>query len=80
LFEHLAHRYPAHAGIYDLLGEVEVVFGFWAMVLMLVMLAINGRQTATGYVDNQNFTEPMFVFAIMVIAVAGRSFSSPCPA
>jgi predicted cation transporter len=68
LFEHLAHVYPAHAGIYDLLGEVEVVFGFWAMALMLVMLVVNGREAATGYLDQQNFTEPMFVFAIMVIS------------
>mgnify|MGYP000272833867 FL=1 len=29
-FEHLAHRQPAHAGLWHLLGEVEVVFGFWA--------------------------------------------------
>ncbi|PXW91982.1 putative Na+/H+ antiporter [Sphaerotilus hippei] len=36
-FERLAHRYPRHAGMFHLLGEVEVVFGFWAMVLVLVM-------------------------------------------
>ena len=29
-FEHLAHTQPAHAGVWHLLGEVEVVFGFWA--------------------------------------------------
>ena len=27
-FEHLAHKYPNHSGIWHLLGEVEVVFGF----------------------------------------------------
>ena len=31
-FERLAHRYPAHAGAFHFLGEVEVVFGFWALV------------------------------------------------
>ena len=67
-FEHLAHKNPRHAGIWHLLGEVEVVFGFWAMVLMLFMFGISGKQDATAYLDTRNFTEPMFVFAIMVIA------------
>jgi hypothetical protein len=67
-FEHLAHTRPRHAGIWHLLGEVEVVFGFWAMVLMLFMFAVSGRQEAIGYLESRNFTEPMFVFAIMVIA------------
>ncbi len=67
-FEGLAHRNPRHAGIWHLLGEVEVVFGFWAMVLMLFMFLISGKQEATAYLESRNFTEPMFVFAIMVIA------------
>jgi len=67
-FERLAHRQPSHAGIWHLLGEVEVVFGFWALVLMLFMFAISGKTVATAYLDSRNFTEPLFVFAIMVIA------------
>lgn len=67
-FEHLAHTQTRHAGIWHLLGEVEVVFGFWAMVLMLFMFGISGKQEATAYLDSRNFTEPLFVFAIMVIA------------
>lgn len=67
-FERLAHRRPNHAGIWHLLGEVEVVFGFWAMVMMLVMMGLEGRGPASTYLDSRNFTEPMFVFAIMVIA------------
>src|SRR6476469_743237 len=31
---HLARRWPRHAGLLHLLGEVEVVFGFWAMLLI----------------------------------------------
>ena len=27
-FERLAHRFPRHSGLFHLLGEVEVVFGF----------------------------------------------------
>lgn len=67
-FEHLAHTRPTHAGLWHLLGEVEVVFGFWALVLVLAMFAIEGSTVATQYIDSRNFTEPMFVFAIMVIA------------
>lgn len=67
-FERLAHSRPRHAGIWHLLGEVEVVFGFWAMVLIVVMMLFSGKSAATEYLDSRNFTEPMFVFAIMVIA------------
>ena len=67
-FERLAHTQPRHAGIWHLLGEVEVVFGFWALVLMFFMFGILGKTEATAYLDSRNFTEPLFVFAIMVIA------------
>lgn len=69
-FERLAHTRPTHAGLWHLLGEVEVVFGFWAMVLMLAMFAVEGKDSATAYIDDRNFTEPMFVFAIMVVAAS----------
>jgi len=67
-FERLAHSRPDHAGIWHLLGEVEIVFGVWAGVLILVMMLIAGKESATQYLDTRNFTEPLFVFAIMVIA------------
>lgn len=67
-FERLAHERPEHAGIWHLLGEVEVVFGFWAMVLVLATAALLGTHSATTYLDSRNYTEPMFVFAIMVVA------------
>jgi Putative Na+/H+ antiporter len=67
-FEHLAHTRPNHAGLWHLLGEVEVVFGFWAMVLMFAMLGLVGTKEASQYLDSRNFTEPLFVFAIVVIA------------
>jgi len=67
-FEHLAHTRATHAGLWHLLGEVEIVFGFWAFILVLAMFVTDGAVVATRYVDTRNFTEPMFVFAIMVIA------------
>lgn len=69
-FEHLAHLYPRHAGLWHLLGEVEVVFGFWAMVLIVLMVAQTGTAETLVYLENRNFTEPAFVFVIMVIAAS----------
>ena len=67
-FHDLAQRNPRHGGVWHLLGEVEVVFGFWAMVMVLVMLVLTGPDQALEYVESRNFTEPMFVFVIMVVA------------
>ena len=67
-FEHLAHRRPTHAAIWHLLGEVEVVFGFWAFILVMAMFVTDGPVAAHDYLDSRNFTEPMFVFVVMVIA------------
>ena len=69
-FEHLAHAHPKHASTWHLLGEVEIVFGFWAMVFMVFMFVLSGKEAATEYLDTRNFTEPMFVFVIMVIAAS----------
>jgi hypothetical protein len=67
-FERLAHRYPRHAGLLHLLGEVEVVFGFWAIVLVLAMAVVAGGDEALRYAESRNYTEPLFVFVIMVVA------------
>lgn len=69
-FERLAHTRPTHAGLWHLLGEVEVVFGFWALVLVVLMFALQGKAAATHYLDTRNYTEPLFVFAIMVAAAS----------
>ena len=69
-FEALAHRYPRHAGLLHLLGEVEVVFGFWAFVLVLVMALVVGGGQAIAYAESRQYTEPLFVFVIMVVAAS----------
>jgi putative Na+/H+ antiporter len=69
-FEHLAHTRTAHAGVWHLLGEVEAVFGFWAIVLVLFMALAYGWGASSEYLDGLHFTEPMFVFVIMVIAAS----------
>ncbi len=70
LFERLAGRYPRHSGLFHLLGEVEVVFGFWAIVLVLVTALIAGGGAALGYAESRNYTEPLFVFVVMVVAAS----------
>ncbi len=67
-FIRLAHKETRHAGLFHLLGEVEVVFGFWAFILLAFIAVFNGSTSAVSYIDTQNFTEPLFVFVILVIA------------
>ncbi len=67
-FEHRAHHSPQHSGLWHLLGEVEVVFGFWAMLLFAGLLILEGGTVAVDYIDTRNYTEPLFVFAIMTVA------------
>ncbi|HEX5344511.1 MAG TPA: putative Na+/H+ antiporter, partial [Duganella sp.] len=53
-----------------LLGEVEVVFGFWAFVLMAAIALLNGGQAAIAYAESRQYTEPLFVFVVMVVAAS----------
>lgn len=69
-FERLSHRFPRHSGLFHLLGEVEVVFGFWAIVLIVTMAMSVGGSTALEYAESRNYTEPLFVFVVMVIAAS----------
>ena len=75
LFNQLARRYPRHGGLLHLLGEVEVVFGFWALVLVAVMAAFQGRGAAVAYLEQQNFTEPLFVFVGTGCQTVSRSMT-----
>ncbi len=69
-FEVLAHRHSRHAGLLHLLGEVEVVFGFWAFVLIATMAVVSGGQQAIDYAESLQYTEPLFVFVVMVVAAS----------
>lgn len=69
-FQHLAHRYPEGSvgeNFFHLLGEVEVVFGLWAAVNLVVLSFWQGRHEALHYLETRNFTEPAFVFVILVV-------------
>src|SRR3954471_18402895 len=66
----LAHRFPGHGGLFHLLGEVEVVFGFWAIVLIVIMALMGGGKPALDYAESRDYTEPLFVFVVMVVAAS----------
>jgi len=66
----LSHRYPAHSGLFHLLGEVEVVFGFWAFILIAFMAVLAGGKQALDYAESRHYTEPLFVFVVMVVAAS----------
>jgi hypothetical protein len=52
-------------------GEVEVVFGLWAVVLLVAMAGYAGWPAARHYFnDSVNYTEPLFVVVIMALAAS----------
>jgi hypothetical protein len=55
--------------VLHLFGEVEAVFGIWAVVLAAAMGCAFGWDTVRNYFGHRvDFTEPMFVFVIMAVA------------
>ncbi|MEA3467790.1 MAG: putative Na+/H+ antiporter [Thermodesulfobacteriota bacterium] len=54
--------------VFHFLGEVEVVFGLWAVLLSGTVLLYYDWGTYVNYVNGVNFTEPMFVVVIMTLA------------
>ena len=57
------------AGVLHFFGEVEVVFGLWAVLLIAAIVWFHGWETASHYVnDTVNYTEAIFVVVIMTMA------------
>lgn len=71
-FAHWAHQYPpgsVRENLLHFLAETEVVLGLWASTLFLGIAALDGAfHAAVEYIESLNFTEPKFVFVIMVVA------------
>ncbi|MFB9902125.1 putative Na+/H+ antiporter [Cerasicoccus arenae] len=71
------HSYPPgkepvcfKATLFHFLGEVEAIFGIWVVPLVIAICITpnHGWDYAVEYVNNRNYTEPMFVVVIMAIA------------
>ncbi|MCK6470939.1 MAG: putative Na+/H+ antiporter [Planctomycetes bacterium] len=70
-FQKIAHRFPDGSpgeNVFHLLGEVEIVFGLWAGILVCYMAIAGGGKQAVQFVEGLNFTEPAFVFVVMSMA------------
>ena len=66
-----ADRDSVHMGaqLFHFLGEVEVVFGLWAIALGLAIIGFYDWETFEHYISQEvNFTEPIFVVVIMTLA------------
>lgn len=67
-FEKLSLISRKHSGLWKLLAEVEVVFGFWSLIMIVIMYYLEGGEITKNYLNSRNFVEPLFIFAIMVVA------------
>ncbi len=66
-----APRHSVHHGaeFFHFLGEVEVVFGIWAVALVGAIFIFYDWKTVVGYISYQvDFTEAVFVVVIMTLA------------
>ena len=67
--EEIQHDIPFKAELFHFLGEVEVIFGLWVIVLMTFMIGYFDWTTFKNYiVYDRIYIEPMFVVVIMAIA------------
>jgi hypothetical protein len=69
--QHFSHSFPEDSlwkRLFHLLGEVELVFGLWACVLIALICFISSVDETIAYIVNLNFREPFFVFVIMAVA------------
>lgn len=64
-------KHSVHHGaeLFHFLGEVEAVFGIWAIALVGAIFFFYDWKTLVDYISHSvNFTEPMFVVVIMTLA------------
>ena len=66
-----ADRDSVHHGaeLFHFLGEVEAVFGIWAVALIFAIVGFYDWHTVVNYIGHKvNFTEPAFVVVVMTLA------------
>lgn len=72
LFSRWAHQYregSIQENVLHFLAETEIVFGAWAALLfILIALMKISVHDAVQYIEGINYTEPKFVFVIMIVA------------
>lgn len=69
-FQHMASYFPNGSigeNFFHLIGEIEVVFGFWASIYLITRSFVYGTEDVVRYLNDSNFSEPTFVFVIMTV-------------
>jgi len=61
-------RLSFRAQMFHFLGEVEAVFGIWALPLAAAIALFKGWGTMVEYIGGTKFAEPVFVVVVMTIA------------
>ncbi|MFC1817013.1 putative Na+/H+ antiporter [Thermodesulfobacteriota bacterium] len=57
------------AGFFHFFGEIEAIFGIWAVALGIAITVFHNWPTVIYYIGQKvNYTEPMFVVIIMTLA------------
>ncbi len=56
------------AGLFHILGEMEVVFGLWTIALGIVISSFYDWHVFTRYINGLHYSEPLFIIVIMTIA------------
>lgn len=72
-FQDRAHRArpgSSAAQVFHLLGEMELVFALWSLVLIAVAWTIRGSSFTFEWLKGLSFTEPLFVLVIVVVAAS----------
>lgn len=70
-FQTLAARYPEGTvaeNFFHFMGEVEVVFGLWAALLVTILVLAQGKLGTVNFLESLDFKEPMFVFVVMALS------------
>lgn len=72
------HKYKDHcppgkevcftSEIVSFFGEIELIFGLWAVPLVIVTSLFYDWKTAIEYISTRDYTEPLFVTVIMALA------------
>lgn len=66
----LVHKFPKYKKTWHLLSEVEIVFGLWGLVFLIISLGNIGFNNTLEFLNQLSFVEPLFVFVVMVIAAS----------
>ncbi|MBL4818641.1 MAG: putative Na+/H+ antiporter [Deltaproteobacteria bacterium] len=69
-FQHWAKRFgkgSALENLFRMLGKIEIAFGLWATVFIVLFMGLEGYDKAISFLESRDFTEPCFIFVILAL-------------